>query len=140
MVLVTPFCHNGNLKKCIDYISKRDYIFKLKICLQLAEGLHAIHDKNYMHRDIKPGNILFDEDWTPVFCDFGFAKIDNDFEKTARVGTLSYRDPNVQSGNYSKKCDIYSLGLVFFYIYKGSSPFKDTGNTNFDVETIRFQN
>ena len=93
-----------------------------------------------MHRDIKPGNILFDEHWTPMFCDFGFAKIDNDFEKTMRVGTLSYRDPNVQTGNYSKKCDIYSLGLVFFYIYKGSSPFKETDNTNFEIETIRFQN
>ena len=60
LILVTPFCANGNLKKCIEEVSKKDYTFKLNVCLQLAEGLAAIHEKNYMHRDIKPGNILFD--------------------------------------------------------------------------------
>lgn len=90
----------------------------------MAQGLNALHLRNFMHRDIKPANILFDEDWMPKICDFGFTKLDNDFEKTIRVGTIAYRDPTIISGNYSKKCDIYSLGLVFFYVFKGGFPFE----------------
>jgi serine/threonine protein kinase len=47
--------------------------------------------------------------------------LDNDLTKSKKIGTPLYRDPNVPSGNYTKKCDIYSMGLVFDTIFRGKS-------------------
>lgn len=132
IILVTPFCSRGNLKNCLQEIRPMSSEFKTRICLQIAEGIKALHDKNYMHRDIKPANILFDENWVPKHCDFGFTKIDDDIEKSISVGTIAFRDPNITSGKYSKKCDIYSLGLVFFSIFNGENLF--TSNETFLIE------
>lgn len=76
-----------------------------------------------MHRDIKPANILFVDDWAVKLCDFGFGRVDEKGIKTVKIGTPFYRDPNTTSGNYSKKCDIYSAGLVFDTIFRGKNVF-----------------
>lgn len=76
-----------------------------------------------MHRDIKPANILIDKNWKIKLCDFGFGKIDQGMEKTTKIGTPIYRDPNTLLGVYTKKCDIYSVGLVFDMIFRGKSVF-----------------
>lgn len=72
-----------------------------------------------MHRDIKPANILITGDWVLKLCDFGFGKVDEDMKQSVKVGTPLYRDPNVNLGTYSKKCDIYSVGLVYDTIFRG---------------------
>ena len=72
-----------------------------------------------MHRDISPGNILFTEQWRLKICDFGFAKYDIDNEQSINVGTKTFRDPQIRSGKYSKKCDIYSAGLIIDYLFRG---------------------
>lgn len=75
-----------------------------------------------MHRDIKPANILFDKNMIAKLCDFGFGKVDNqDLEQSVKVGTPLYRDPNTNTRKYTKKCDIYSTGLVFDTIFRGKS-------------------
>jgi serine/threonine protein kinase len=77
-----------------------------------------------MHRDIKPANLLIDKNWIVKLCDFGFGRNDDDIKKTTKIGTPLFRDPNVISGNYTKKCDIYSAGLVFDSIFRGKSIFE----------------
>jgi serine/threonine protein kinase len=74
-----------------------------------------------MHRDIKPANVLINKNWNIKLCDFGFGRDDLSGMKTIKIGTPLYRDPNVVSGNYTKKCDIYSAGLVFDTIFRGKS-------------------
>ena len=87
----------------------------------MAYGIEALHDKNIMHRDISPGNILFDDSWTVKICDFGFCKPDNDTTQSTGVGTPAFRDPKIQAGKYSKKCDIFSAGLIMDYIFRGEA-------------------
>ena len=72
-----------------------------------------------MHRDIKPGNILFHSEWTLKICDLGLGQRDSSIEHITKVGTPAYMDPNVITGNYTKKCDIYSLGLVMDSVFRG---------------------
>ena len=124
ILLVTPFCSKGNLQSLLQKLTDKTEKFKVKICLELARGLNALHEKNLMHRDMKPANILFDDQWTAKICDFGFSKVDDDLSKSVKVGTPIYRDPNIDGGKYSKKCDIYSLGLIFDTIFRGYSPFR----------------
>jgi serine/threonine protein kinase len=89
------------------------------LCVQIARGINALHELNIMHRDVKPANILVTKDWQLKLCDFGFGKLDQSLKQTAKVGTAIYRDPNVNFGKYSKKCDIYSVGLVYDTIFRG---------------------
>lgn len=121
--LITPFCSNGSLRSNIQQIFKKDTTFKMNLCLEIADGIQALHDKNIMHRDISPGNILFDENWTSYLCDFGFSKTDTDSEQSISVGTQAFRDPNIATGKYSRKCDIYSFGLIADYIFRGDGIF-----------------
>lgn len=60
--------------------------------------------------------------------------------QSVKVGTPLYRDPNTLSGKYSKKCDIYSVGLVFDTIFRGKSCFKNVTENMFPNELLYFKN
>lgn len=100
---------------------------------QMAIGLQAVHDINVVHRDLKPGNILFREDDSLTITDFGAAKnISGDFEditiNNMVVGTPYYMSPEQATGmKIDKRSDIYSLGVMFFQMLTGKRPF--TANT-----------
>jgi serine/threonine protein kinase len=91
----------------------------VRIAADVADALHHAHSKGFIHRDVKPGNILLSKDGRVFLTDFGIAitaeqSIDpND----ARRGTLAYMSPEQVRGDGSqinKRTDIYSLGLVLF--------------------------
>jgi serine/threonine protein kinase len=95
---------------------------------QLLSGLNYIHVHMMVHRDIKPENILVDRvESRVVFCDFGCARrmmFDrNDY--TVEVCTIEYRPPEllVKPMRYGSSLDIWSLGVVFAEMEKGTVPF-----------------
>ena len=104
----------------------------LKITLQLAAGLKAIHQANIIHRDIKPRNILFDSDSGKLkIIDFSIACYSQGhFQDPAAAnqiqGTLAYMSPE-QTGCISRvpdqRSDFYSLGVVFYRLLTGRLPF-----------------
>lgn len=116
--LVLEYCSRGSLKDNFLEVFEWPDIRKVEICYQIAMGINALHEKDVMHRDIKPGNILFDENFQIKVCDFGFCRTDTDVEKSVEVGSPLYRDPNVESKKYTKKCDIYSTGITFDTIFR----------------------
>lgn len=138
-LLVTPYCEKNNLKNCLPEISQLDEKMKIWLCLQIARGINALHEKNIMHRDIKPANILVTGYWQLKLCDFGFGKYDLSLKQTVKVGTPIYRDPNVNLGKYSKKCDIYSVGLVYDTIFRGESVFSKVPENLFQQELNYFK-
>ena len=100
-----------------------------RILKQVASGLSYAHDKGYIHRDIKPGNILFRENGTAVITDFGIAKLqDTSGELTQMgytMGTIQYMSPEqVVTTDLDKRSDIYSLGLIFYEMLTGLKAFK----------------
>lgn len=99
----------------------------VKIMKQLASALAHAHHNQIVHRDIKPQNILMDEDGNVKITDFGIAMAlsATSYTQTNSVlGTVHYLSPEqARGGNATKKSDIYSLGIVMYELLTGRLPF-----------------
>ncbi len=100
---------------------------------EMAKGLAYAHDKGYIHRDIKPGNILFRDDGSAVITDFGIAKLQDTSGELTRLGftlgTVQYMSPEqATTTDLDARSDIYSLGLVFYEMLTGQKAFKADSN------------
>ncbi|MDJ1645842.1 serine/threonine-protein kinase [Mycoplasma phocimorsus] len=109
------------------------------IATKLCEGYAQIHKAGIIHRDIKPENILITNENIPKIIDFGIAVTceSNRVTKEANIiGTTSYFAPEVISswGEVSVRSDIYSLGLVLYYMLMGIHPFMKQNESVADYE------
>jgi serine/threonine protein kinase len=99
-----------------------------QIIIQVAQALHYAHNKGYIHRDVKPDNILFREDNSAVLTDFGIAQPINtnldDNRASMVVGTPSYMSPEQSQGKaIDARTDLYSLGIMFYQMLTKQLPF-----------------
>lgn len=100
-----------------------------KILKQVAEALDYAHKEGFVHRDIKPDNILFRKDGTPVVVDFGIARArDSRAHLTSTgmiIGTPHYMSPEQCRGEeLDGQSDFYSLGVVLYEIMTGQVPYR----------------
>ncbi|KAL6129362.1 hypothetical protein ACLB2K_072713 [Fragaria x ananassa] len=141
--LVYEFLPNGSLQDFISSADNKNSFLgwdKLKdIALGIAKGIEYLHqgcDQRILHFDIKPHNVLLDQNFTPKVSDFGMSKLcakdQSIVSMTAARGTLGYIAPEVFSrnfGNVSYKSDVYSFGMVLLEIVGGR---KNIGDETMD--------
>ena len=115
-----------------DYIQAKGPLsseLTLKIAVQIASALEAAHKAHIVHRDIKPQNIMLNQNLVAKVTDFGIAKVANtstatitSFGKT--MGSVHYFSPEHAKGGYTDaKSDLYSLGVVMYEMVTGKLPF-----------------
>ncbi len=111
-----------------------------KIMADVADALSYAHQQHIVHRDIKPGNIVFDPDSNEVkVTDFGIARISDDSRtKTGSVmGSPLYMSPEQLKGAKVKgTADIYSLGVTFYQLLTGAVPFDGDTLANLTYQII----
>ena len=99
-----------------------------RLVAAIGDALHAAHQHGLVHRDVKPGNILLDEDGRPYLADFGLALRDEDAGTGVTwAGTPDYMSPEQASGELVRldgRSDIFSLGVVFYQLLTGTLPFQ----------------
>jgi serine/threonine protein kinase len=108
----------------------------VNIAVQTAEGLSKAHRKGIIHKDIKPANIMIDEDRTVKIIDFGLSKLLSTYkivQPKSTMGTISYMSPEQIKGKHIDfRSDIWSLGVVIYEMLTSTRPFEG----EYDQEVI----
>jgi serine/threonine protein kinase len=97
-----------------------------KPLMQVAQALDYAHLQGVIHRDLKPGNIMLDENGNAYLSDFGIARVmGSDLTGSAIIGTPAYMSPEQANGlPIDGRADIYALGVVLFELITGREPYQ----------------
>ncbi len=114
----------------------------LDIVEDIMKALDYAHNKRVYHRDIKPDNIMFRVDGTPVLVDFGIAQVFESHDRSTSsdqpIGTIFYMSPEqCKTQEIDGRTDIYSLGVVLYEMLTGQKPY--TGKTLLSVAIQHIQ-
>ncbi|WP_431879877.1 protein kinase domain-containing protein [Micromonospora marina] len=133
--LVMEFVAGEPLSRRIEDAGSLEVAETMSIVAQVAQALHAAHGRGIVHRDVKPSNLLVQDDGTVVLVDFGVARSTNVTSITstnAVPGTALYMAPEQAAGRpVSGATDVYALGAVAYCCLTGSPPF--TGDNPLQV-------
>lgn len=119
--LVMAFCENGSATSMIGRCEKEEILRMLR---DVAAGLEYLHDHNITHQDIKPDNILLDDNCNFMVTDFGISRRD---QADAIGGTRAYMAPEVYRGKPTHASDIWSLGATAVELINGEPPYGELG-------------
>lgn len=123
--IVMEYVEGITLKTYIEKKGQLSFKESASIAIQVARGIEAAHNKNIIHRDIKPQNIIISTDGNVKVTDFGIAKATSSNTISSDVmGSVHYASPEqARNGFVDGRSDIYSLGIVMFEMVTGRVPF-----------------
>jgi serine/threonine-protein kinase len=125
--LVMAYISGGTLKNRIT--GPIDWRQAVTWMIPVADALYYAHQRGVIHRDVKPSNILFDDEEQPILTDFGIAKVLETNEVTLTgtglgVGTPEYMAPEQWQGQAYEATDQYALGVVLYELITGQKPYQ----------------
>ena len=141
--VIMQFVQGKSLRDVLDKQKKLNPQLTIHIGLSVAAALEEAHRQNFVHRDVKPGNILLTKDARCLLADFGIAKAlvssgDDLTNDNIMMGTAKYLSPEQVRGKpLDGRADLYGLGLVLYECLAGRVPF--VGETDADTALARLQ-
>ena len=145
LYLIMEECKGGEVfSKIIERINaKLMYSEKdaANIIKQVISCINYCHNKNICHRDLKPENLLYlkdgpEKDNIIKVIDFGLSQNNNKLK--SKVGTAYYVSPEVLRGNYTEKCDIWSVGVILYLLLTGEPPFNGQNDQIIYSKILKF--
>ncbi|POG72945.1 kinase-like domain-containing protein [Rhizophagus irregularis DAOM 181602=DAOM 197198] len=128
--MVLDYAEGGNLYNLVNkHYKKFDWTYNIEALTSIITGLKEIHDNQMVHRDLHTGNILSisaDLEILVSMCisDMGLCGKSDNIDKTNIYGVMPYVAPEVLRGNpYTQAADIYSFGMIMYFIATGRQPF-----------------
>jgi eukaryotic-like serine/threonine-protein kinase len=120
---------------------------RLELVAKICDAVQHAHGRGLIHRDLKPGNIVVDEEGQPRILDFGIARLtDSDGQATRQtdlgqlIGTLAYMSPEQALGEPAEidtRSDVYSIGLIVYGLLAGQLPYTIGYQLHEAIRTIR---
>lgn len=123
--IVMEYVEGITLKTYIEKKGQLSFKEAVSIAIQVGRGIEAAHNKNIIHRDIKPQNIMISTEGKVKVTDFGIARAASSNTISSDVmGSVHYSSPEqARNGFVDGKSDIYSLGIVMYEMVTGRVPF-----------------
>jgi hypothetical protein len=128
LYLAMRYVEGTDLRALLHAEGALDQARALAICSQVANALDAAHAKGLVHRDVKPSNVLLDQDEHVYLADFGLTRrVDEQggpAGENRSVGTPAYLAPEqIEGGSVDGRADVYSLGCLLYECLTGTAPF-----------------
>jgi len=122
--LILEYAPGGELYKKLIKEKRFNEQVAATYMVQLIDALLYCHEKNIIHRDIKPGNLLLGSKGDLKIADFGCSVHTESSARTALCGTIDYISPEmVQGSKYDEKVDLWTIGVLCYEFLVGETPF-----------------
>jgi hypothetical protein len=139
--IVFEFVAGETLKERIKRLGRLPIAEAVAYAIEIARALGAAHQRNIVHRDVKPQNVLIDEEGRAKVTDFGIARSLDEEGLTADgrvLGTTDYVAPEQALGHpCTAQSDLYSLGIVLYEMLTGQVPFKGENQVAVAMKHVR---
>jgi len=139
--IVFEFVEGETLKDRIRRHGRLPVQESIAYAIEIARALGVAHDRSIVHRDVKPQNVLLDEEGSAKVTDFGIARTLDQEGLTADgrvLGTTDYVSPEQALGHpVTGQSDLYSLGIVLFEMLTGDVPFKGDNQVAVAMKHVR---
>ena len=139
--IVFEYVEGETLKDRIRRMGRLPVDEAIAYAIEIARALSAAHSRGIVHRDVKPQNVLVDEEGSAKVTDFGIARSMDDSGLTAEgrvLGTTDYVSPEQALGHdVNGQSDIYSLGVVLYEMLTGDVPFHGENQVSVAMKHVR---
>jgi hypothetical protein len=139
--IVLEYVEGETLKARIRRLGRLPVAEAVAYAIEIARALGAAHSRHIVHRDVKPQNVLIDEEGSAKVTDFGIARTLEEDGLTAdgrMLGTTDYVSPEQALGQHvSGQSDLYSLGVVLYEMLTGEVPFKGENQVAVAMKHVR---
>src|SRR6059058_1509978 len=139
--IVFEYVEGETLKERIRRMGRLPISEAVAYAIEIARALGAAHARHIVHRDVKPQNVLIDEEGSAKVTDFGIARTLDEEGLTADgrvLGTTDYVSPEQALGQHvTGQSDLYSLGIVLYEMITGEVPFKGENQVAVAMKHVR---